>query len=389
MENEVQMKFLFLVRGYAGELSASGNLIKPFLEKLAESNEVHVLSLADESKLLVVNNVFNHKIKFFEKKWARFLNIRPYRKSIVNSVLEGLRKIEDLSSYDYVVAITYDEAVALLDLPFSAEKKVVFFLEKFPDYSRFPFLSFWKKHQNKKIFSKFLDFKKIFCLPVFAEYAENNFNIKSGVLQLLEHPMIINKKAEIIPVQLNDANANLNVLYAGGLDRWQRSPFEVCSLLSELKEVKGRKILYQFFSYGNVQKKLKDIYGMNKNFSINNAISKDELDGFYKNADLLLTIGNRDPAFVPSKIFDCISYCKPIIHFSFNEKDPYIRYLDKYPLSLIVNVNGGTCDITPEELGNFIEQVFDKDVDFSIIHDLYLECTPDYVVNKFISLCNE
>lgn len=58
-----------------------------------------------------------------------------------------------------------------------------------------------------------------------------------------------------------------------------------------------------------------------------------------KKCDILINIGNTTIYQVPGKLFELIGLGKPIIHFSSGAKDTSLKYLKKYPLSLIVDPN--------------------------------------------------
>lgn len=68
-------------------------------------------------------------------------------------------------------------------------------------------------------------------------------------------------------------------------------------------------------------------------------ISREELQGVLQNASFLVNIGNKVFEQTPSKIFEYMSYGKPIIHFYWDEKDTSIPYLNCYPNILMIDVN--------------------------------------------------
>lgn len=68
-------------------------------------------------------------------------------------------------------------------------------------------------------------------------------------------------------------------------------------------------------------------------------IPREELRVVLENASFLVNIGNKVFEQTPSKIFEYMSYGKPIIHFYWDEKDTSIPYLNCYPNILMIDVN--------------------------------------------------
>lgn len=97
---------------------------------------------------------------------------------------------------------------------------------------------------------------------------------------------------------------------------------------------------------------------------------------YLDNADVLLSIGNKESPMAPSKIYEYISTGKPIIHFYTWDKDPCIEPLKKYGNAILINENK---DFDIHLLLNFLDthdrKVFDEFV------SNFESSTPSYTAN--------
>ena len=71
-------------------------------------------------------------------------------------------------------------------------------------------------------------------------------------------------------------------------------------------------------------------------------------------ADFLINFGNNNTHMTPCKIFEYMSYGKPIISVSPIKDEPSSRYLEKYPLSLIIREYENNVADDIEKLKNFV-----------------------------------
>lgn len=71
-------------------------------------------------------------------------------------------------------------------------------------------------------------------------------------------------------------------------------------------------------------------------------------------ADFLINFGNNNTHMTPCKIFEYMSYGKPIISVSPIKDEPSSRYLEKYPLSLIIKEYENNVADDIEKLKNFV-----------------------------------
>ena len=103
-------------------------------------------------------------------------------------------------------------------------------------------------------------------------------------------------------------------------------------------------------------------------------------------SDVLLSIGNRDPYLVPSKLFKYMSSGKPIIHIKRGCADCCQPYLDRYPLSLVVDdVDSGCLKDSVEEFLNHLQSIETFEFDPA---ELFPEATPLHTVEALVGLAS-
>ena len=110
-----------------------------------------------------------------------------------------------------------------------------------------------------------------------------------------------------------------------------------------------------------------------------------EAEELIQSADFLVNVDNKAINQVPSKIFEYISSCKPIINLYYNAHSPTLSYLKQYPLSLNLN-----CSLDPVEenvslLQNFIQKNLGIRAQEQEIKESFSACTPEYVAVNILS----
>ncbi|HIF9494425.1 TPA: hypothetical protein ACX6SP_002853 [Photobacterium damselae] len=370
-------KILFIVRGYFPDQSASGNLLFPLIEEMKKEHKVDILTLSN-SEIESDENIYRLKIKSITSIGMRLLdyiqrqtNVFYYKSNIKKLIKNEIEKLDSENNYDFYIAVTYEEILALLESKVDKNKKCLFLLEKLPESSYIPFFRRKQKKFNLTFLAN-LNFytDKIFSLPIVYETL-SRLNLKG--VYLLEHPMV----RDLTNPQIDKNHIKYNILYAGGLDKIQRNPYKVIKFFKKISKVDS-SIHCDFYSYGNLQKNLKK---MNNNmFSFNDAISSNELQQKYLSSNLLITIGNKENDIFPSKLFDCLSMGIPILHFAQNKADPYFDYLNDYKYALIILYDDLECDESIQKFISFKKLMESeiKNLEFSMIKDKFYICTPEY-----------
>ena len=133
----------------------------------------------------------------------------------------------------------------------------------------------------------------------------------------------------------------------------------------------------RFYSSGTGTKAV-EICNQN-NIELYGWINRDELEKEYRKADVLISIAEKTGRQMSSKIFDYMSFGKPIIHFYFAEDDVNVPWLNRYNNSLCVKITDGNYSDISNELALFILSRSGT-IDYNCFNDSILsKCTPDYI----------
>lgn len=363
------LKLLIVVRGFYPDLSASGNLIFPLVKELSKFYSIDILTLSDiDSSDVIFDTIRVFRKKRNEAKCYRFFNIinrnfkLPYYDAkVFNDMRCEIDKLYTENNYDFVMAVTYEEILALSESIVPINNRSCFIMEKLHETSRLAYFRKLQKKYNFKIYKKIISkMDKVFVLPVVSAILDK---YKLGGAIELEHSMVVDNI--INKFQCNNEEG-FQLTYIGGLDKYQRDPWPIMEFVSSL----NIELKFNVYGYGNAigcnSKLPTDCY-------FHGILKLDKNKEVLNKTDILISIGNYENDIFPSKIFDYLSTGLPIIHFSQNYDDPYYGYLNEYPNALIINNN----DIINDK-GNCMSVVSDF-----IVKKTGTICCYDDIANKF------
>lgn len=101
-------------------------------------------------------------------------------------------------------------------------------------------------------------------------------------------------------------------------------------------------------------------------------------------SDILVNIGNEMLNQVPSKVFEYISYGKPIVNVCKNRNCPTLPYLSKYPYALNLFEEEAVLEEQIKMLDEFILENCDKRMSPEEILRTYENCTPQYCAEQML-----
>ena len=238
----------------------------------------------------------------------------------------------------------------------------------------------YPRHIDEEINTLILCDKLFILNPLKNYYEEEIFEEYHEKIITTEHPLLKNKCVN----QENKKSEYIDVVYAGSLDTKLRNPKFLLDVFKDIKsDVPIKLNMYSFGNCENLVEKYETI--VPERIIRKGKVSSVKIDSIIKQADILVTIGNNSTEEVPSKLFEYLSYGKPIIHFWFYDKDPYLEYLEKYPLAKCIKVDfNSICDAT-NSVCDFCINNTGKLVPFEVIKTQFGECLPEYVA-KLITL---
>ena len=188
-------------------------------------------------------------------------------------------------------------------------------------------------------------------------------NIKQGYL-----PKYHQKTTEIFIPVLSESNfilgeksnkKTITMIYAGGFYRDIRNPSKMLDVLANLNNIK-----IDLYGQGceDIIEQKKDKF-KNSELNLNGKLTHEECLKTISKSNILINLGNTITNQMPSKVFEYISFGKPIINFYFTEEDMCLKVFKKYPLVFNFNLNNYTeKDIA--ELKSFIEENKNKQLSF-------------------------
>lgn len=175
---------------------------------------------------------------------------------------------------------------------------------------------------------------------------------------------------------------SLNFVYAGIISLPDRDPYQ---LLESLDELGDKDINVSIFTARDVDKFNKRKKYKNIEVTYYNYIKRDKLLSVYESADFFINLGDSYSNMLPSKIFEYMSYGKPIISTYLTEDDCTINYLQRYPLCFLFNQNHPQ---PVEELKQFINNNKGVRMNYDKVRELFPHNSPKQYVDLIIELLN-
>lgn len=178
----------------------------------------------------------------------------------------------------------------------------------------------------------------------------------------------------------------INIVYSGLLTIPNRTPDGFMRVAEKSKYAEIFNLL--FFCNGNGKESLKNyINAFHANITVSPYIPHSEILKVYAGSQFLLNIGGDNANMVPSKIFEYMSFCKPIISTYYIDNEASLKYLKKYPLALLIDERL-SVDENAKKLDEFIENSLNKTVPFDLVKETFKENTPDEYVKVIEGLLN-
>lgn len=99
-------------------------------------------------------------------------------------------------------------------------------------------------------------------------------------------------------------------------------------------------------------------------------------------AEILVNVGNIMTNQVPSKIFEYISACKPIVNVCTSAECPSLGYLKDYPLAISVVEGEGTVEEQAAEVEAFLLRYAGERVEKALVLSRFAACTANYCAEQ-------
>jgi glycosyltransferase involved in cell wall biosynthesis len=404
-----KIKVLFLTRSYPDtKRSATTLCTHRVIEcvSASERNEVHVLCLRYKGEIReeTCNGVYVHR--FNPSLWTRIKNrvIDTHRYQRLERFWEKTQKMvaipyfprtEPLTTHYYLRDAIRLHKKKQFDLVFSEHHCLATLISGCKLKSLYPEIrhiaAFWDplkgERQTSCLPSRFVN-RRIEALET---YVANNTTIEVSMAIMkdyfkkendvaydhrvfLDIPTLLKPEPEVQTEYLSLLRDNaINIVYSGALATKQRNPLPIIRLLNQCR--KAERINLVFFSKGAEDALNAAIKEFKGTIIRHDYIPIRELHTIYRHSDYLLNISHINPNMVPSKLFEYISYGKPIISAFVTDGDAAQRCISRYP-------DGISVDLKKEEKDNIalLDDFFGKNhekVPFHTVKESFKESTPE------------
>lgn len=205
-------------------------------------------------------------------------------------------------------------------------------------------------------------------------YHEEHGDFAKGHRIYLDIPSILKPETEVSTEYIKLIKKDsINIVFSGLLSEHYRDARPIIRLLNQCDDAERINLI--FFSRGE-----KDAIETEKKYFKGTIVYHDyiplaELHTIYRHADYLLNVSHINANMVPSKIFEYMSYGKPIISTYVTDGDAAKRYISKYPESVCLDLKSLYED-NLTALNGFLNKTHHF-VSFEKVIELFPENTPE------------
>lgn len=164
----------------------------------------------------------------------------------------------------------------------------------------------------------------------------------------------------------------INCVYAGSFYKDIRNPEGMLQYFSKMISSNVRLHLY----YRGCEDIVAQYANSSENITLHDRVSSEEISSIYRDADVLINIGNSTPEFLPSKTFEYIVSGKPIVNFYSYRNGEAV--LDQHPYCLQLQNKFEANGL--KQLQEFLCQQGRKSISKDMIDDIYYSHTPEKIL---------
>ena len=323
---------------------------------------------------------------FSKLKGALLLPVQPfYSFSFPYRIYKKMCELHKINAYDGVVAILNP-----LDSNIAACK----FKAKYPNvpYVVFCVDTLRKTFVEQKISKTFADafmWEKMIlehCDAYFYmssrkdDYELPRYDPYRSKLIESDMPRFKIKNTNAIP-KYNFGEEGEHWVYAGSIGAPHYDPYQLIKIFNCISN--NPKRILHLYTRGNEADNISTLSKRNNwNVRVHDYVDAKTLESIMATADVIVSLKTSDQ--ISAKIFECMSYGKPVVHFSGHEKDPDVYYLKKYTLGYVVNMNCQDFDNQIEFLSYFLKKIKGKEINKSELNAIFKMSTPEYSAEKII-----
>lgn len=402
------MKVLFIVPDRYPDLGACSNLLNHLFfqgKLMASMDQISVLAVCaqyNEKQTACCNGITVHYVHLWEAfsqvEYSRLFTkfpvkvligeykkacnklVRRYCPKLINSsTVRAIRRTLiqlDPQKFDVVVPVMGSVEIAMASLLLKKKNPdIKLVLYQVDPYATNETLPVAIQHQRKELEKElYTSFDRIITTPILL--AESSKCYDAAVLEkmvAMEFPNVIaqiEKKRDI-------ENDDINCLFLGNIYGNIRDPRYTIRLFANLDDRIKLKLVG--FASDEVKAECRKYGIVHEGPKFLNQAAE-ELSA----SDVLVNIGNSMQNQVPSKLFEYISYGKPIVNICKNRNCPTLQYLANYPNVLNLFEEEDLFETQRLQLRDFILQNYQKQISSERIRKEYKTCTPEFCAQQMV-----
>lgn len=192
------------------------------------------------------------------------------------------------------------------------------------------------------------------------------------------------------PLKIEQSNRKsdnvVKLLYAGAFYPEIREPDCALELLSKVNE--KTKLLLSVYTGEKYSDWLNSKLSGFDFAKRCNEVSQQELLSLIAETDILVSVGNKNLDYLPSKTLLYMSTGKPVIHFYPDDEDVSLKYFRQYPNVYFVDERKPVTEQSVSDVNGFIKKDH-APVDFDILKKKLIKNTPEYTAGVIAGLLYE
>lgn len=380
------MNILFITGRYGKNAAANGICVKSVIDTLVEDNNVYCLCYDDfvsenynkeivikvrrgflhsslyRSKDAKSTQIINNLIKF---RNLFFLPVWPWIDPIYTlKVYMKARRICKEKNIDMVIGVHMPLSSLIVANKLKKKnrniKYIAYFLDSLSGGNPLSILSRkWNlksKIQWEKKVLKNAD--KIIVMESSRKHHElyNKDSYFYNDLIYLDVPLLKNRVLNCTSSDYLD-KTKINIVYCGTANYPLRN---VPYLLDIISKIESENIIFHFFGNSNCDKLTKSTLN---NVKFHGAIVHEKIISILNDADFFLNLGTKETSTISGKIFEYMSYGKPIISSYSIDDESCIKYLKKYGNYYLYDERQENIELQAKNMKKYIESNLKAKVD--------------------------
>lgn len=388
-------KVLFVLSGLLESVEPNANCINNILNFFNNDIECHSLSIEKKYDALNKKNELFHTIVYSEsiygmKNWIRkikkFFYMPLGSNLLVKKIYDKIQKLYDHYKYNSIIAVVnpVESAEAVYRFKKNNPKVKCILYEIDPASNRYKnpaglIERLWKKKSirwEQKIYSSF-DFiihmqthKVHFSQKYYKKFADKTLFLDIPIFRIFNYK------------QKNMDLTDIRFLYAGVFYQKLREPDYMINIFKHLE--KSMNFSLNIYTGGIMKKYVENLIRGSQAIQLFDLIEQSALNKVVEKSDVLISVGNVNSDFLPSKVLYYIGTGKKIIHFFSDENDVANNYLKRYKNALLVDQRKDV-DLNVEKIKDFLEIEY-YPISSAELINLYVKNTPEYTAQKFMEI---